>query len=62
VKTKEKEKILQYLQEVTTQTNIKQLLKDLNINNSSFYQCKYSLEKMQEVQKEMKKRLKQLSK
>lgn len=58
---KEKLEILEFLREVTTQTNVQQLLRDLNANPSNFYTGRYSLERMMEVKTELKRRLKELS-
>lgn len=58
----EKQAVLDWLREVTAKTQIKQLLKDLGVNDTSFYSNRYSLDRMLDVKKEMQKRLKELSK
>ena len=58
----EKQAVLDWLREVTNQTNIKQVLRDVGVSDSSFYSGRYSLERMLDVKKEMQKRLKELSK
>ena len=58
----EKQAVLDWLREVTAKTQIKQLLKDLGANDTSFYSNRYSLDRMLDVKKEMQKRLKELSK
>ena len=58
----EKQAILDWLREVTNQTNIKQVLRDVGVSDSSFYSGRYSLDRMLDVKKEMQKRLKELSK
>ena len=57
-----KREILDWFKEVTTQTNIKQLLRDVGVSDASFYSGRYSLENMLAVKKELQKRLKELSK
>lgn len=59
---KEKQEILAFFREVTEQTQIKPLLRELEINDASFYSCRYSLERMQEVKSELQRRLLELSK
>lgn len=56
----EKRKVLDYLQEVNAAINIRQILIDLNIDKSLFYSCRCSLDKMKEVEKELKRRMKSL--
>jgi len=58
----EKQAVLDWLREVTNQTNIKQVLRDVGVSDSSFYGGRYSLDRMLDVKKEMQKRLKELSK
>ena len=58
----EKQAVLDWLREVTAKTQIKQLIRDLGINDTSFYSGRYSLDRMLDVKKEMQKRLKELSK
>lgn len=58
----EKQAVLDWLREVTNQTNIKQLLRDVGISDSSFYSGRYSLDRMLDVKKELQKRMKELSK
>lgn len=58
----EKQAVLDWLREVTAQTNIKQLLRDVGVSDASFYAGRYSLDRMLEVKKELQKRLKELSK
>lgn len=56
----EKRKVLDYLQKVTELTNIKKMLRDMGVSDSSFYAGRYSLDKMKEVEKELKRRMKSL--
>lgn len=58
----EKQEVLEWLRLVTEKTNIKGMLKEIGIDNASFYSGRYSLDRMLDVKKEMQKRLKELSK
>ena len=58
---KEKQEIFEFLREVTAQTNLIQLLRDMEISAPTFYKGNYSLERMLEVKTELKRRLKKLS-
>jgi ABC-type uncharacterized transport system ATPase subunit len=58
----EKQEVLEWLRLVTERTQIKGLLKEMGVNDTSFYSNRYSLDRMLDVKKEMQKRLKELSK
>lgn len=58
----EKQEVLEWLRLVTEKTNIKGMLRDMEISDASFYSGRYSLDRMLDVKKEMQKRLKELSK
>lgn len=59
---KEKREILDWLQVINERTNIRGVLKDLAMDDASFYTGRYSLDRMLDVKKELQKRLKELSK